>query len=221
MSLPLRLNAPVSLVYAVPVPPVLAKGTVVASDERYVEIRLDAPAAIPAGARVIVELPKGSAVPRAVIAVESSSGGVLRARIVRAPPPEKREYPRVHGAVDVGWRVARGDEEAWLAGGPAGELFHPDPFMNFSATGLGFDDHDRCAEGDTLLLEVGIPHDARRWRCLGKVVRVAPIPVDERDEDVDATHRIAVSLERAPDELTEALSTYTLKIQDAWLEGAS
>jgi hypothetical protein len=207
-------------VYAVPNPPVRAAGTIVEMDGDVVYIELDVGAAIPLGARITVDLPPDGPAPRAVMAVDGNSGVALRARLVRLPPPEKRVYPRVHGPIELAWRVASGEVEAWLLGGAPGTMRRPDPFMNFSATGLGFDDHDRCKEGDTLLLEVGIPHDARRWRCTGRVVRVSPIPVDERDEDVDATHRIAVNFEHAPEALTEALGNYTLKIQDAWLEGA-
>lgn len=221
MPAELRPSAPVSIIYAVPDPPVLARGTLVRVEGEELDIDVASSATIPAGARLIVQFGEGIA-PREV-RVERAEGRRLHTRTVRTRAPDKREYPRVHGAVDLRYRVPPGEDagDAWMRGEDVGGAdFTPDPFMNFSATGLAFDDLERTRDGELLLLTLGIPHDDRRWRATARVVRIAPIPVDERDEGVDTTHRVAIAFERIPEEAVEALGNYTLRIQDAWLEGS-
>lgn len=223
MPVPLRSPAPVTIIYGTPDPPVIAQGTVVRSEGDELDIEVDT-AGIPAGARLILQFGGADAAgPRAVIVVRAAETGLLHTRLVKTAPPDKREYPRVHGAVHVRYRVAPGDdaEDAWMRGEdvPGAERV-PDPFMNFSATGLAFDDRDVAHEGDVLLVDFDVPQDPRTWRATARVVRVAPIPIDERDEGVDATHRVAIAFERISEDAVDALGRYTLRIQDAWLEGA-
>lgn len=223
MSVPLRLPAPVNLIYATEERPRLFAGTLLRVDGDHVE--LSAPgAALPDGARLVLQYTADQAGPVRKVRVLRSEGDVLHCENVPAPPPDKREYPRVHGAVNVRYRVARAeaDADAWLAGKEAGGPEHtPDPFMNFSVVGLAWDDHPFSKDDDLLLLAIEIPQDKRVWRCTARVVRVSPIPIDERDETVDATHRIAVAFERIGEDAVEALGSYTLRIQDAWLEGSA
>lgn len=222
MPVPLRSPAPVSIIYGTPDPPVFAQGVVVRADGDELDIEVDT-AGIPAGARLVLQFGDNEiSCPRAAIVLHAAESGLLQTRLVKTAPPDKREYPRVHGAVNVRYRVADDEDaaDAWMRGAdvPGVDLV-PDPFMNFSATGLAFDDRETAREGDMLLVQFGLPQGARTWRATARVVRVAPIPVDERDEGVDATHRIAVAFERVSEEAVEALGRYTLRIQDAWLEG--
>jgi hypothetical protein len=127
--------------------------------------------------------------------------------------PDKRHQSRAVGTLHVRWQRVLdpiAQIAPWLAGAPsAGKMEAPEPTMNFSEAGVAFDDVAACAAGDTLLVEVAIPGDPRRWRCTATVLRVYPIPIDERDEDVAATHRVAVQFVAAPEEAVEALRNYT------------
>jgi hypothetical protein len=102
-------------------------------------------------------------------------------------------------------------------GAPTGQEFEPDPFMNFSVTGLAFDDIESCRADDLLGFVITIPREAHTWRGVASVVRVWRIPIDERDESIAATHRIAVNFTELPDDARLALGRHTERIQEAWL----
>jgi hypothetical protein len=143
---------------------------------------------------------------------------VDQARVEQAAS-EHRNVPRAHGTLVFRYHRApdgEGDVPTWLAGGaPRGAERAPDPTMNFSHVGVAFDDVAACADGDVLLFEVGIPGHDGRWRGGAHVLRVSPIPIDERDEFVVATHRIAVLLTVLPDEARSALQDYTTRVRQA------
>lgn len=131
----------------------------------------------------------------------------------------QRHPPRAHGTLLFRYHRAPGGEsdvDEWVAGGaPRSVERAPDPTMNFSAQGIAFDDVAICADGDVLLFELGIPGEPGRWRGGARVVRISPIPIDERDEFVPATHRVAISLDTiAVDGLT-ALQAYTERTRRA------
>ncbi|MDP2314642.1 MAG: hypothetical protein Q8P41_17190 [Pseudomonadota bacterium] len=134
-------------------------------------------------------------------------------------PQDQRSVPRAHGTLLLRYHRAPDGEDdlpAWLAGGPPrGVERSPDPTMNFSEAGIAFDDMPACADGDVLLLELGIPGEAPRWRGAARVLRVSPIPIDERDDFVAATHRVAVMLIALPDEGSRALRDYTARTRQA------
>ncbi|MDP2308423.1 MAG: hypothetical protein Q8P18_20560 [Pseudomonadota bacterium] len=135
------------------------------------------------------------------------------------PVVEHRRAPRAHGTLVFRYHRAPGgaaDVAAWMAGGPArGPERVPDPTMNFSPSGIAFDDIAICADGDVLLFELGIPGEPGRWRGGARVVRISPVPIDERDEFVAATHRVAIALESFPDEGVTALAAYTERTRRA------
>ena len=132
-------------------------------------------------------------------------------------PLEMRVEPRAYGTLDLLYRAgAEGDVPGWIAGAThAAPARRPDPTMNFSALGIAFDDVPACADGDVLLLELGIPGEAGTWRGAARVVRVSPIPIDERDEHVSATHRVAVHVTALSAEGEEALRAYTVRVRQA------
>jgi hypothetical protein len=127
--------------------------------------------------------------------------------------------PRAHGTLDFRYHRAPGgaaDVAAWVAGGPARSAERaPDPTMNFSAAGIAFDDMPVCADGDVLLFELGIPGEPRRWRGGARVDRISPIPIDERDDFVAATHRVAITLDTFADDGLTALQAYTERTRQA------
>ena len=229
MSFRIPRGAPVTVVYATGPVPVLTRGIVGQFEGEGLDIELDDDVEIPVGARVILDLPHDAGAPRAIVEVRSHEGRLLSTRLVRIQASDKREYPRLQGSVALRYRVARNDADggAWMRGDdvPTTERV-PDAFMNFSATGLAFDDGAFTKENDLLLCHFSLPGDATAWRCTARVVRVWPIPIDERDgadelegREAAATHRIAIFFESIPESATTALTRYTIRIQDAILEG--
>jgi hypothetical protein len=96
--------------------------------------------------------------------------------------------------------------------------------MDFSGTGLRFEDQLHCRTNDLLLIELALPSSEDRWHATARVVRVDPIgPEDPEGGDVeerkrDPTHQIAVQFVDLPTEATEALTTFAISIQDALLK---
>ncbi len=218
----LKLPAPVSLVYAAATPPLLVKGRCVSQAGN--ELTLDVPEGtdLPAGHSVIVDFSAEAGVSRVIATVGLSEGTRLLVKVTRVPTPEKREYPRMNGGITLKYFVISGNNpdavDAWLKGGNAtGKLYEPDPFMNFSVTGLAFDDLDTCSDGDTLAFTLNVPGVSHTWRGAARVVRIWKIPIDERDESIPATHRIAVHFSVLPEDAAEALRVHTQRIQEAWL----
>ncbi len=229
MNLSIRVPTPVSIVHAASEPPLLVKGKVVSQKGDLIDI--DMPSGTPTlspGASLILDFPPDAGVARAIIHVvahgSASAGGGSRlvGRVVKIPIADQREYPRMHGGIRLRYTVVPGNNtdaaDAWLRDGTASAVARePDPFMNFSATGLAFEDIEACAEGDIMLCAVGVPGNTHNWRATASVVRVMRIPIDERDEGVDATHRVAVHFIDIPDEAREALRQHTIRIQEAYL----
>lgn len=218
----LKLPAQVSLVYAAATPPLLVKGRCVAQANDGITLEVPEGTNLPDGSSVIVDFTPESGVSRVIAAVSSVSGGRVELRVTRVPIKEKREYPRMNGGIVLKYFVVPGRDDAavdaWMAGGEApGKLHEPDPFMNFSVTGLAFDDLETCADGDTLGFTITVPGAGHTWRGAARVVRVWKIPIDERDESIEATHRVAVNFLALPDEAAEALRKHTQRIQEAWL----
>lgn len=129
------------------------------------------------------------------------------------PIVDPRRAPRAFGTLIFRYHRAPGgaaDIDAWVGGGPARSPQRaPDPTMNFSAIGIAFDDLATCDDGDVLLFELGIPGEPGLWRGGASVVRISTIPIDERDEFVVATHRVAISLDTFPADGVTALQAYT------------
>ncbi len=90
----------------------------------------------------------------------------LQVKTERVVDSDKREFPRLQGGLSVRYRVLADREagrssKAWLAGEDLppgdGEWREPDPFMDFSGSGLRFDDQLVCEEEDLLLVEMQVP----------------------------------------------------------------
>jgi hypothetical protein len=139
----------------------------------------------------------------------------------------------MYGGVHVRYLVlgaGAGEEDAsaWVAGGDApgegGTWREPDPFMDFSGTGLRFEDQLHCKTEDRMLIELRLPSSEDLWRATARVVRVDSI----RPEDFEArgekkpgsvpTHQIAVQFVDLPADAAEALTAFGMRIQDALLK---
>lgn len=158
--------------------------------------------------------------PRISATVVERDGPFLRAMERRRKSRDRRVFPRVMGGIPMRYRLVHSDEAAavtarWMAGAPdaadPSEWRQPDPFMNFSATGLRFDDQPLVEAGDLLLIELGVGGRPERWRAVGTVVRL--IPIEGAEEVPGVSHHVAVMFIDAPTALTEALEAYTLQLQ--------
>jgi hypothetical protein len=139
----------------------------------------------------------------------------------------------MYGGIHIRYRVLAADRAeatatAWVSGEAAaaseGDWREPDPFMDFSGTGLRFEDQLHCKINDLLLMELALPASEERWRATARVLRVDPIrpeDIEGRDEgkpEVAPTHQIAVEFESLPAGATEALTAFGMRIQDALLK---
>lgn len=220
MSLPTRYPAPVSILYTNTDEPMLVRGRVVRAQGDLLDVELPegAPQSTP-GDSLILDFPTDLGGARAIVAVTEQDGARMQVSVLRLPKADLRVWPRVMGGIDLAYAVAPNDEAAvrdWLAGTTSTPLRSPDPYMSFSTGGLAFDDHETCKEDDLLLVEFGVPKEATRYRCTARVVRVSRIPIDERDDAVDATHRIAVNFEEIANAARLALTAHTARVQEAF-----
>lgn len=134
-------------------------------------------------------------------------------------PRDKRLYPRLFGNIPLQYCHLADEDEAtisqWLNQQPtqrALSLRTPEPFMNFSVSGLCFEDDAQYQLGDFMLLEFSVGERPQRWRASGRVVRIDAMP-----EEGEGVHSVAVNFEALPDGAMEALSDFTITIQEALL----
>ncbi len=152
-------------------------------------------------------------------------GDVLRVSVRGAQPRDRREFSRAWGAIRLRWSVGTNEElDAWMTGGDvSGPFSTPDPFMDFSGSGLKFHDSVTPRPGEMLMLELAVARDSRMHRATARVIRVTPIPDDERDERPFApgatipTHAIAVHFGDIAPGTTEALASFGERIAEAML----
>jgi hypothetical protein len=215
----------VSLLQTASDPPILGFASLVSLQEKQIVIDLpkDGPV-FPEGTQLILDFAKGSNEPRRIVSVSKVQGQQLTLE-VRMKHTDLREYPRMYAGIQLEYTAIPGDDSAvaedierWNKGEAVSRSFRsPDPFMNFSATGLQFEDIKACNDNDTLLVLIQIPKQDISWRALARVVRVSEIPEDQRDEYSEATHRVAVHFVQLSEEARVALREHTLKIQRAFL----
>jgi len=213
-------------------PPLIKTGRVVRCGDADLELDMEDPeTGFREGLHVV--LAGGEEAPFRIMGIVSGvEGRRLRVKTERVVNVDKRDFPRLQGGISVRYRKLGETEnedavKAWFSGKDAaaeGLWRVPDPFMDFSGSGLRFEDRLCCGEGDLLLLEMQIPPSGSRWRATARVVRV--IPLRKEDEETsqpgarqDApTHHIAVAFDQVPHEAAEALAAYALRIQDALLK---
>jgi len=127
---------------------------------------------------------------------------------------DKRDFPRLHAGLPISYMPATTESaQAWVDGESVdGEWTTPDPYMNFSVSGLRFDAAHNLKQGDLLNITLQIGGADESWRVTGRVVRVFEVPVDS-----PAACSVAVSFEHLPTDALDALSDLTLQIQDSLL----
>jgi len=122
--------------------------------------------------------------------VTDVEGNVIQIAVRSEIPADRRDYSRTYGGLDLQYQVIPKNEfeliaRRWLLTGRStyDDWFKPDPFMDFSASGLKFHDIERCIAGDQLLLEFRVPGSPVVHRATADVIRVLPIPTDEIDNE--------------------------------------
>jgi len=230
------ISVAVDLVCTSLVPPMIARGRIILFDGEAYELEVDDPVPpVGAGSQVILDFTDDNR-PRVIASISEIQGRRIRVAEKSLSHRDKRAFPRLYGSVKLNYRpmrVAESDQaiHTWLEGGleEAGATWYsPDPFMNFSVTGLKFEDIETCNNGDTLLLEFSVPTSNKTFRCKSRVARVAELEPGTSNHDHEdsielnlerphPTHSIAVEFIDMPHEGREALSEFTLLIQGVLL----
>ena len=225
-------NVPVEVLCLSSTPPLIEKARITCCESGVCEVLLDkSETALQAGMQVVLNSGPDNTL-RIMGVVVEMAGSRMRVKSKRVVRPDKRSFPRIYGGVHVRYQVLSGPESEaraakWLAGndGPAskGTWWEPDPFMDFSGSGLKFQDQLRCKVYDLLLLDLQVAPHKDHWHATARVVRVEPLPPDDLDvQDMEQqkdvpTHQIAVHFEELPQKAREALADFTLRIQNALL----
>lgn len=158
--------------------------------------------------------------------IAGARGRRISISIEHAKARDLRYWPRMIGGIGLAYAIVPRDRwdlaaKRWLAWSeqpPDAAFFEPDPLMDFSAGGFRFDDVERCVADDLMLLKIKVPTSDTTWRATARVVRVSPIPVDQRDEPEEGaperTHHIAIEFTSVPPGAVEALVAFTERLQD-------
>lgn len=213
------ISMPAQVIATGRMPPLVLRGTVTQFDGAVYDVELEGPAPALAEGDVLVLDLEGA--PLVQGHVDTLVGRSLRLAVERTRPREPREFPRAEGDLQVRYQVTAGDAgddvlDAWLASGRApgaAPWMRPARLVDWSASGLGFEDRLSCGAGDRLLLEIGATGVQTPWRAVGRVLRAVPLGDDARPPGAGATHRFAVELERVPPEVREALLERTIEAQ--------
>lgn len=202
----------------------LVNAFVVADEDGQLTLRPDRP--VPDGASVCVRSDtEGWAYGRAQVV-----GTDVVVTVRGTARSDQREFFRVQGAIHCRYQIMRGEDSElarrrWKQHGtaPSDAWREPEPYMDFSASGLAFYDGEACAEEDILLLEIGVPEKPERYRTSARVVRLIPLSDEERAE-LDAKGRAAGAIQTVaihfldiePDAI-EALVAFTETIQETYI----
>ncbi len=218
------VSIPVEIIFLTPSGPRTCYGRLVrhGGDQVEVELNPDDVTFARQGTRTMVDSGESSLI-RMVGVVEAIDVGRASIAVEKSVRRDLREYPRTYGGIHLRYRVLaeQGAAEvaaSWMAGEEAeaelGRWRRPDPYMNFSATGLRFEEPEAtCKGGDLVLLEMDVPTSPVPWRAVAEVVRCAPLPEEEQTDD--ATHFVALTFTDIPSEASQALARFTLRVLSA------
>lgn len=143
---------------------------------------------------------------------------------------ERRDFARVFGGITLLYQVAASSDDLtakrWMESGEgaASEWHTPDPFMDFSGSGMRFQHVPNCKSGDMLLMEFKVPGSEEWHRAIGDVVRVLDIPEEQRDDEPYEdglpipTHWIAVHYRAIAASTVRSLLSFTERVQEASFE---
>ncbi len=214
-------------------PPLIRKGTLAGREGERLEVLLEGESDFQPGMRVAVAGRTEGAL-RILGTVSETQGRRVCIETGRVIPEEKRAFPRMPGGIRLRYCTLSGQDmekacRSWMSGQDdscgAAQWREPDPFMDFSASGLRFEDERACQVGDTVLLEFQVPGAPEIWRAVARVVRVEPIdhggdgaePGGAGNSGRGQAYAIAVHFIDLPAGAREALGAFTLRIQNALL----
>lgn len=217
------ISLPVQIVCATSAPPLHVEGILVEYDGKTCEVELPAAASISAGTQVIVSLEKGGGL-RMITELVEVRGQHLQLRVTRVSRRDKRDYPRQDAGIDLRYQVVRTDRTRRSAPAFINGLsdvsdpepwFEPHPFMNFSGSGVRFEDEENCAAEDQVLLQLRLPTSERWYHAIGVVVRVEAMEMPSSGR----SHHVAIQFTELPPDAVEALTRFTLDCQLRAMEG--
>ena len=193
----------------------MADGTLLERGETAVTVQCDAnAAAISEGAKVVLIFESGKERWTGIVdTVESHQGQIhLRVKAPSAHEADKRDYPRLHAGLPIRYRIGdAADADRWLSGSAIEDNWHtPDPYMNFSVSGLRFDVDATVQEGNLLLISLCVGDTGHEYRVTASVIRIF-------EGDGSVRRAAAVSFESLPEDALAALSDLTLQIQETLL----
>jgi hypothetical protein len=210
-------HVPVTLLRVSHEPPLVTGGEIIFFDGKAYQIALHSPDdSFSEGEQVLVDFGEGSSGRRRT-RIRSVSPAVIQVELLGRPRRrERREFPRIEGNVPLEFRLLDASErhkmESWLRHphlGEAGETWQkPDPFMDFSVTGLRFRTRAYIDAGKLMCLRFKLL-GSQTWTAGGEVVRT--------DEEEDGWYSHAVAFTGVTDDVSEALMEYTRHCQDLLL----
>jgi hypothetical protein len=167
------------------------------------------------GSKVILTIPDSPG-PMMSLLVEETHGEQLLLRPAQVHHRDKRLFPRHFGHIPLRYRLIEPEEgeliiHRWIrdGGAPAEGWEQPEPYMNFSVSGVSFERLVAPDMDQKVLVDLGVGDIDHRWKVLAQVVRVLELPDDK--------YEVALSFENISEDAREALSTLTLSIQEALL----
>jgi hypothetical protein len=220
----LAIVIPVEIICVACSPPLFCKAEVLRMEGGTCEVRLLQPEGrLEVGHRLILDC-WGNDRLRILGQVRAIDAERVEIDIRNSLPPDKRAYPRLFGGIEVRYKAVPREtwsevSSAWLAGeapAPDATWQTPDPFMDFSVSGLKFEGPAPFVGGDFLLVELKVPLEDQAHRTTARVVRVDPLPTESESDSVSHM-QVAIHFLDLTRPTAEALVRFTLHLQEALL----
>ncbi len=208
-------RVPVTIMRVSQDPPVVTDGNVVHFDGKRYEIEVvDSGTSFVEGEQILLDFGEGETGRRRT-RVEMVSGDKITVNLIGRPRPrDRRFFPRIEGYFSLEYQAfppnRRDAVTTWLEHphlSEVGETWsQPDPFVEFSATGIKFRAVEELEIGSWLRLRFKLPLlGEETYYCGGKVVR--------KDEQ-DGESWFAVALVDVDAHVSDVLMEYTKRCQD-------
>jgi hypothetical protein len=188
--------------------PLLLRGTFEQTTEQYWIFQSHQPVLFDiTGLRAIISFPE-SQKPMLTLRIEAQQGELIELSPIGEHPREQRQYPRLFTPIHMRFApLSDGTSEQWMNReiNVQDDWQQPEPFMNFSVNGVGFEWTEPLEHNCKLM--VAIYSNDTEFRGIARVVRCTP------NEDTDQ-YSIALYFEALEASGIDYLSELTLKLQD-------
>lgn len=175
------------------------------------------PSGITLNTKAILNFPLDKS-PMITTEVDHIQDNKLQLSLSRIHERDKRAFPRHYGNIPLFFRVLEDTEEELVTRQWKANVIdvdeswsRPEPFMNFSVSGVSFENSEAAAVGQVALVEFCVGQDTTKWRGLARVVRCRLLSQKE------SRYEIAIHFEFLPEEAVMLLSEFTLSIQEAMM----